>query len=226
MSDKEDEATERILASKKVMPNKRDCISPSLELNQQYVTSMILKAQLKLLPQKNITGQEYHRQPLCLHRFLLAPCVTLTPPVIAWLGHLSLLRCAVCDTNSSLNNLVGTPLEAASFQLCAMRDTNSSLLSLVGAPLVTASFPLSTMRGTHSTLQCLVGTSPLKAANIDISLCAMRDTNSSSHDLICASLMVASLVLPYAFLNIRLRFFGNHLFLVYLIFTLRTGDRN
>jgi hypothetical protein len=45
-------ATEKILASK----NGMDCISPSLELNQQYVVSMILKAQLKLLPQKNITG--------------------------------------------------------------------------------------------------------------------------------------------------------------------------
>jgi hypothetical protein len=142
------------------------------------------------------TPQKHHRQPLWLHRFLLAPCVTQTHPVIAWLGH-----------------------------FCAMRDTNSSLHDFIGTPLEAASFLRSTMCDTHSTLQCLVGTF-LKAANINISLCAVRDTNSSPHGLICASLMVALLVLPYASLDPRLRFVGNLLFFVYLIFTLRTGDRN
>jgi hypothetical protein len=85
--------------------------------------------------------------------------------------------CAMCDTDSSLNNLFGTSLEAASFHLCAMRDANSTLLDLIVTSLEAASFPLCAMRDTNSSLLDIVGTS-LKAALHHLHLCAMCDANS------------------------------------------------
>ena len=94
-------------------------------------------------------------------------------------------------TNSSFLYLVGTPLNAASFQLSAMRDTYSPLLSIIVASFMAASFNLHAMRDANSSLNDLIGT-PLKAALFTLLLSTMCDTNSSLHYLLGTSIKTAS----------------------------------
>jgi len=121
------------------------------------------------------------------------------------------------DTNSSLHNLVVTSLDAATFLRCAVRDTPSSLLGLIGTSFKATSldFPLSAMRPTHSSLLGLIST-PIVAAPLHLR--AVCDTNPSLNTSVGASLAAAFLFSPNPCFDIRLRFFGNRLFLqsVYL----------
>ena len=94
--------------------------------------------------------------------------------------------------NSSLHDLHGTSLVAASFQLVAMIDTNSFLNGLVGAsimvaPCVIHSLPLATLlaRSCIVTLQSpapwviQTGWDILQSSKLHrFHLCAMHDTNS------------------------------------------------
>ena len=78
--------------------------------------------------------------------------------------------------------------------------------------------------------QCRIQSPPFLALLVGTSLEAALVTRyyASLNIYIGTSLKAALLSLSslYAFLNIRLGFFGNRLSLVSLIFTLRTGDRN
>jgi hypothetical protein len=134
------------------------------------------------------------------------------------------------STYSSTSGFFYTSLKAALFspcRVCAMSPTHSTLHGLIRTSLEAASFPRSAMRPTNPSLYDMLGTS-LKAASLLYR--TMRDANSSLHNLLRTSLKAASLLLLHnCWLDIRLRFFGNHPFLrslMYLIFTLRTGDRN
>ena len=94
------------------------------------------------------------------------------------------LTCAMCDTNSSLNSSIGTPLVATTFHHSAMCNTNSTLLGLIGTPFMTASFyfPRCTMCDANSSAHDVFGTS-LMTASFYFHLCAMCNTNSSVHDV-------------------------------------------
>jgi hypothetical protein len=103
--------------------------------------------------------------PSWLHRFIsnLAPCVQQTPPFTTWLVHPSSQTftrhfCAMCDTNSSLHEKVGTSLVSALLLLSSMRDTHSSLNSSISTPCMATSLYLGTMCFAYSTLFGYVGT--------------------------------------------------------------------
>jgi hypothetical protein len=74
--------------------------------------------------------------------------------VVAILKTTMFNRCSMCDTHTSLYDIVVTPLKVASLHLpfCSMGDTNSTLLNIVVTPLEVASLhlPLCTMRPTNA----------------------------------------------------------------------------
>jgi hypothetical protein len=70
----------------------------------------------------------------------------------------------MCDTNSSLNGIIGASLMVATFyfHLCAMCFTKSTTPGITVTPLVAASFHLCTMCDTNSSVHDVSGT-PLSA---------------------------------------------------------------